>query len=98
MKLYILVRNDMSRNQQAVQAGHAVAEILINKKIGWTNGTLIYLSVPNEKKLKALYKKIPTRNKAMFKEPFWNDSCTAFAAYGRDVSDFLKKFPLLDLS
>lgn len=95
MKLYIVVRSDMSKAQQAVQAGHAVAEILIRKKIGWKNGTLIYLSQSNEKKLRKLFDKVPTRNKVAFHEPFWDNSMTAFAAYGREVSDFLKKLPLL---
>lgn len=95
MKLYIVVRSDMSKAQQAVQAGHAVAEILIRKRIGWKNGTLIYLSQSNEKKLRKLFDKVPTKNKIAFHEPFWDDSMTAFAAYGREVSDFLRKLPLL---
>ncbi len=95
MKLYVVVRSDMSKAQQAVQAGHALAELLITKNISWKNGTLVYLALPNEKKLKAMYEKVPTRNKAKFEEPFWDNSMTAFAAYGRDVSDFLRKLPLL---
>jgi peptidyl-tRNA hydrolase len=95
MKLYIVVRSDMSKAQQAVQAGHAVAEILIRKRISWKNGTLIYLSQSSEKKLRKLFEKVPTKNKIAFHEPFWDNSMTAFAAYGREVSEFLRKLPLL---
>lgn len=95
MKLYVVVRSDMSKAQQAVQAGHALAELLLKKKIGWTNGTLVYLGVKDEKKLRKLFEKVPTRNKKAFLEPFWDNSMTAFAAYGRDVSEFLKEYPLL---
>lgn len=95
MKLYVVVRSDMSKSQQAVQAGHALAELLLKKKIGWKNGTLVYLGVKDEMKLRKLYDTVPARNKRAFFEPFWDDSMTAFAAYGRDVSKFLKELPLL---
>lgn len=45
-KLYILVRSDMSPEQQAVQAGHAVAQfVLDNPKSDWKNSILVYLRV-----------------------------------------------------
>lgn len=95
LKMYVVVRSDMSKAQQAVQGGHALAELLLKKRVSWKNGTLIYLSVSNEKKLRKLMKKVPTKNKIAFHEPFWDDSMTAFACFGRDVSKFLKKLPLL---
>jgi peptidyl-tRNA hydrolase len=43
-KLYVLIRKDMSKSQQAVQAGHAVAEYLLKRpNTKWDNGTLVYL-------------------------------------------------------
>ena len=52
-KLYVLVRKDLSKSQQAVQAGHAVAEFLLRgPSTFWGNGTLVYLGVHNETELK----------------------------------------------
>lgn len=52
-KLYVLVRKDLSKSQQAVQAGHAVAEYLLRGPLTiWGNGTLIYLGIKNEEELK----------------------------------------------
>jgi len=52
-KLYVLVRKDLSKSQQAVQAGHVVAEYLLRgPHTMWDNGTLVYLSVRNENELK----------------------------------------------
>jgi hypothetical protein len=47
------VRKDLSKSQQAVQAGHALAEYLLHgPSTAWQNGTLIYLGVKNENELK----------------------------------------------
>jgi len=52
-KLYVLVRKDLSKSQQAVQAGHVVAEYLLRgPHTMWDNGTLVYLGVRNENELK----------------------------------------------
>jgi hypothetical protein len=53
MKLYVIVRKDLYKSQQAVQAGHALAEYLLHgPPTAWHNGTLIYLGVSNENELK----------------------------------------------
>jgi len=53
-KLYVLVRKDLSKSQQAVQGGHAVAEYLLRDRSSfWDNGTLVYLAVDDEEDLKS---------------------------------------------
>jgi hypothetical protein len=95
MKLYVLVRKDLKPSHRAVQGGHALAQLLLTHDLPWKNGTLIYLGVEDEKKLRKLYKKLPCRKKAFFKEPFWDNSVTAIAAYGKKIPHFLRKLPLL---
>jgi hypothetical protein len=95
VKLYVLIRKDLKKSHQAVQGGHALAELLLNYKLPWDNGTLIYLGVKNEKELRKLYKKLPCRKKAAFEEPYWDYSMTAIAAYGNKLPKFLRKLQLL---
>lgn len=48
-KLYVLVRNDLKYSSPAVQAGHAVAQFLLeNPNSTWNNHILVYLKVQNE--------------------------------------------------
>lgn len=96
LKLYVLVRKDLKHtSHRAVQGGHALAQLLLTHDLKWKNGTLIYLAVKDEKALKRLYKKLPCKKKAFFKEPHWDNSLTAIAAYGKKLPHFLRKFPLL---
>lgn len=82
MKLYVLTRRDLSASQQAVQAGHGVAELLLRgQPQSWDNGTLVYLGVDSEKELllwrdKLKYRDIPFSE---FREPDIGDQLTALA-------------------
>jgi hypothetical protein len=95
MKLYVVVRKDLKGSHRAVQGGHALAELLILHELPWNNGKLIYLAVDDEHELRKLYKKLPCRKKAFFKEPGWDNSLTAIAGYGKKLPKFLRKLPLL---
>ena len=93
-KLYVLVRSDLSKSQQAVQAGHAVAEFckaeagryhwdgreLAQAPWRWVNGTLVYLRVRDLADLTEWANRIDNRHP--FYEPDIGDQMTAFAVLG----------------
>jgi hypothetical protein len=77
-KLYVIVDETLTQSQQAVQAGHAVAEFLKkNPATLWNNGTLVYL--------KASFKWGPNiwgaDSSAEFCEPDLGNKCTAKAFF-----------------
>ena len=52
MKLFVLLRNDLSPVQKVVQAAHVTAEHLkVTRDTPWTNGTLVILGVKDEPSL-----------------------------------------------
>jgi hypothetical protein len=83
--MYVLVRRDLSKSQQAVQGGHALAEFILNCQTPWNNSTLVYLGVNRfqlwswREKLKELKIKF-----AEWKEPDMQNETTAIAAYSND--------------
>jgi hypothetical protein len=89
--LYVIVRKDLKRSSPAVQAGHALAQFLLDHKTEWQNGTLVYLSVPNEAKLLQIKALLGNRQLAEFKEPDLENQLTAVAVLGSKesrLSDF----------
>jgi len=98
MKLFVLVRKDLSKNQQAVQAGHVVAQYLLHvQNHSWTNGTLIYLGVDNKEELEIWGDKLDMQglNWVGFKEPDLNNEMTALSI-ASDENPF-KRLKLMEL-
>ena len=102
-KMYVLVRTDLpSKSQIAVQAGHAVAEFLLDHSHideYWYNGILVYLQVKNEDELKWWQYKLRKNRKIMYtswSEPDLNNEFTAVASV-TDNEKFFKKLQLLEL-
>ncbi len=87
LKLFVLIRKDLSPSQRAVQAGHAVAEFLLRvPDTKWSNGTLVYLGVDNEEQLNRWMYKLDFKNIEWigFKEPDIGNQLTAIASVGND--------------
>lgn len=83
LKLYVIARKDLNPSYQAVQAGHAVAELLLRGQISsWDNGIMIYLGVKDEDELKYWADKLEFKDIdfAGFIEPDLNNELTAIAA------------------
>lgn len=86
-KMYVLTRRDLTKSQQAVQAGHALAQYLIDYSDNpWTNGTLVYLGVGCEDSLLGWMSQVVKRDIKCsgFEEPDLDHEITAFAAYDED--------------
>jgi len=83
-KLYVLIRADLSKSQQAVQAGHAVAEWMLHDHAErWRNETLIYLSTRDEEELDRWNERLDQIDIAhvSFQEADLEHQTTAIAAY-----------------
>ena len=88
MKMYVLVRNDLSPAQRMVQAAHAVAELaLLGCLKGWDNETLVILGVDDLNTLHEWYDTlldVPGSAFAWFEEPYYNDEMTAISVVCTD--------------
>lgn len=78
--MYVLIRDDMRYENEAVQAGHAVAEYLLNhtpiyKGEMWKNGIMVYLSVKDETELLAYAHTfyLKEHKYGIFTEPDWGE-------------------------
>jgi hypothetical protein len=89
MKLYILVRKDLSRSQQAVQSAH-VAVKWAQAHPDWRHEALVLLQVYDLKELLGFRRRLPDH--AMFVEPDIGYEATALA-----TTDWLPEFEWLRL-
>lgn len=91
-KLYIIIDQQYNLSYRAVQAGHAVAEFLLQQsKEDWTNQTLIYVTAKDiEREIFNLERKgleiVP------FREPDVGNKITAIACYADEK--LMKKYEL----
>ncbi len=96
-RLYVLVRGDLTPSQSAVQAGHAVAQYLLDHPgTSWTNGYLIYLRLDNEDHLHRWRNKLDRRGHrySCFHEEDLAGQATSIATVDRKGGLF-KGLPLL---
>lgn len=96
-KLYVVVNENLTPSQQAVQSAHAVAEFLKeNPNTVWRNGYLILLKAPPSSigHMSASFT-LRRYEFAEFREPDLGDKVTAYACFGPNVESFLKGYKLL---
>ena len=97
MKLYVIVRKDLTPSQRAVQAGHALAAYLLHGSFlrRWKNETLIYLGVKGLRQLENLKRKFKHNgiDYVEFREPDLDDETTAIAT--DNDNQFVEKLNLL---
>lgn len=96
-RLYIIVRANITRSQQAIQAGHAVAKFVKEFPDIWANRTLLYLRVGSEEDLLELKSKLDliSSNVVAYTDPSWN-SVTAIGVFGSpEVIEAVKGLSLI---
>ncbi len=83
-KLYVVVRRDLPWSQRAVQAGHGLAEYLLESNPSWSNGTLVLLGVRNEDELLDVHQELSDIgfDHKIFREPDLDNEMTSLAGLG----------------
>jgi len=94
--IYVIIRKDLSKSQQAVQGGHALAQLLLDNQTTWNNGTLVYLNVKSKNNLEEVYETLKSKNEVVskFEEPDLFNEMTAIAVLSESL---ISKFPDLKL-
>ena len=92
--LYVIVRDDLKDiAYKAVQAGHAVAQFVLDyPQDDWNNDYLIYVVVKNEQQLKFWEMKVRDKSLSFssFIEPDLGNEMTALACYSNNDKMFSK--------
>ena len=99
MKMYVLVRNDISKSQQAVQAGHALAQFMLDwpdRSKEWNNYILVYLRTDLDQLQVLADTLIDGFNLVSdFYEPDLGNELTAIAVCGSTAENYLSDFRLM---
>jgi hypothetical protein len=100
MKLYVLIREDLSHSQRIVQCGHAIAEFCRNyPNSDWQYRSLVILSVRDKIHLGLWLERcleFPGVELTSFQEPWWNNDLTSFAILGTvEICELFKELPLV---
>lgn len=92
----MITRSDIPAAYAGVQAGHAVAQYIIDNGVGnWENEYLIYLKVKDELELTKLLTKLNFKmDVTEFREPDLENELTAIACVTSNKNMF-SKLPLL---
>lgn len=100
-KMYIIVRDDISKSYQAAQGGHALAAMALDWPEvfqEWSNGTIVYLKTSHED-LVRMTSSLDLCEKGMvwtdWYEPDIGDELTAMSVYGVSAEDYFKNYKLL---
>lgn len=102
-KMYVVVRKDLPKPQQTVQACHAVSNLLmsapkldrINKLDTW-NQTKVILGVKDEEELVEWYRKVMFQGARTFRESDMGNQMTAFSILlHSDEGELFKELDLL---
>ena len=98
MKMYVLVRIDLKPAYSACQAGHALAQWLLEygHENKWRNRTLIYLAVDNENELIQWTKKLEDKGIQFseYRESDLDKQLTAIACFSQGKE--FRKLKLLE--
>ena len=100
-KMYVIVRDDISKSYQAAQGGHALAQMALDwpeEFKNWRNGTIVYLKTSYED-LHKIISSPDLNNKSVvwstWHEPDMDDQLMAISVYGVSAENYLKNYRLL---
>jgi hypothetical protein len=101
MKMYVIVRDDISKSYQAAQGGHALAQMALHYPPvfeDWNNGTIVYLRASMKDLEEVAFSRdllIGDCRICRWKEPDMGDQLTAISVYGPSAENYFKNYRLL---
>jgi len=97
LKLFVVVRSDLTPAQQAVQAAHGVAEWLLHQTTVWRNETLILKAARSQDHLLVLMGKLAKHqiSHIIWREADLNNEVTAIATADPNAEVYISRLHLL---